>query len=448
MLNIIVRSKRDVDAVKAMLRKHYSGWNISVYSLHGARNIDDVYDRLKNIVTDNEYYILLLGREDQRVYEEIVYDLPPNIVAHIVPRARIRNTRLEHLAYELSIARSVFRLNISWDNGSNTFLLGSRKGVWLENYEINPAYDIFFGLGIEYNRVLEEVIGSKICMNPLIVRRFGGVHDIYCGRYRRAVLKIPDQGLSLNGEVLNNNYIDIDLDRLLSVNKHVLEVYEKIAVNLLNKYREWVDTVIIPWSGGKDSTVALYLALKVFPRSIVKAVYVDTGVEFPCTREYVYKLSRKLGVELYTVYVGIDKGLLEESLPLPTHDNRWCTGRKIEGIEKMVKKLSSGNTLVITGDRDSESIKRSNRPITRWEENRLVVSPLKMWSTAHIQLYLLHNNIPINPLYRYGFYRIGCYICPALRSWELYIMMKNPEINKKLEQCKLYKIFIEKHLNR
>lgn len=80
----------------------------------------------------------------------------------------------------------------------------------------------------------------------------------------------------------------------------------------------------------------------------------------------------------------------------------------------------------------------------RHEEGKLVLAPIKQWSTLHIQLYMIMNNIPLNPLYIKGFYRIGCYICPALRSWELYIMLNDPEIRNMLEDKRLYKLFLEK----
>ncbi len=48
----------------------------------------------------------------------------------------------------------------------------------MENYEYNPAYDVFLGIGKGFNNMLRKVIGSSICLNPLLVRKFGEVHDI------------------------------------------------------------------------------------------------------------------------------------------------------------------------------------------------------------------------------------------------------------------------------
>jgi len=202
--------------------------------------------------------------------------------------------------------------------------------------------------------------------------------------------------------------------------------------------------VIVPWSGGKDSTAALLLALEVFPRRKIRVLFSDTGVEFPYTVEYVEEVSKTLGVEVHRVYADVDKGLIEEGMPMPTHDNRWCTGRKIGSVMAGIAKLSEGNTVIVTGDRDAESRRRSVRPpIRRVDDKTLIVTPIKMWSGAHVQLYILSKGLRMNPLYERGFYRIGCYICPALRSWELFIMTRDLSVALKLRRFPLYHKFIE-----
>lgn len=57
-----------------------------------------------------------------------------------------------------------------------------------------------------------------------------------------------------------------------------------------SRIRQWVnefgeDGVFISFSGGKDSTVLLDIARKMYPE--IKAVYVDTGLEYPEIREFV-----------------------------------------------------------------------------------------------------------------------------------------------------------------
>ncbi len=447
MINIVVRSKRDADAIKAMLRVFYSEWDLKVYTLHGVRKTDDALKELESIVNDDCFYVLLLGREDWEMASELDKILPPNISVHVVPRAKIRNTRIERLAHEFDIARSKLRLAVSWSKEYSSFILGLRQGAVLEGYEYNPAYDVFLGIGKGFNVMLKKILGSDICSNPLLVRKFSGVHDIYCGVRRSAVLEIPDEGFRPSGKVVDSSkdaVKDISLDNLVKANDKILGIYENISKKFLSKFIDWADTVIVPWSGGKDSTATLLLALEVFPKNKIKVLFSDTGTEFPWTLDYVDIISEKLGIEVYRVYAGVDKGLLEENMPMPTHDNRWCTGRKIASVMAGIAKLSEGNTLIVTGDRDAESRRRSLRPPVRIiDKNTMMVTPIKLWSGAHVQLYILKKGLRLNPLYEKGFYRIGCYICPALRSWELFVMTNDPTISLRLQEYPLYKKFLE-----
>lgn len=82
------------------------------------------------------------------------------------------------------------------------------------------------------------------------------------------------------------------------MNKHTMgDLYQKQSLSLSAKIRmteyrirEWVDHygedgVYISFSGGKDSSVLLHLARKLYPD--LQAVYVDTGLEYPEVRKFV-----------------------------------------------------------------------------------------------------------------------------------------------------------------
>ena len=82
------------------------------------------------------------------------------------------------------------------------------------------------------------------------------------------------------------------------MNKHTIgDLYQMQSLPLSAKIRmteyrirEWVDYygddgVYISFSGGKDSTVLLDIARKMYPK--IGAVYVDTGLEYPEVREFV-----------------------------------------------------------------------------------------------------------------------------------------------------------------
>lgn len=85
-------------------------------------------------------------------------------------------------------------------------------------------------------------------------------------------------------------------------NKHVIsDLYQMQSLPLNAKVRmtqwrirEWVDEygedgVYISFSGGKDSTVLLDIARKLYPN--IKAMFVDTGLGYPEIRQFVKQFN-------------------------------------------------------------------------------------------------------------------------------------------------------------
>jgi hypothetical protein len=68
----------------------------------------------------------------------------------------------------------------------------------------------------------------------------------------------------------------------LPLNVKILMTKDRIRA-WVNEYGE--DGVYVSFSGGKDSTVLLHIAREMYPQ--MKAVFVDTGLEYPEIREFV-----------------------------------------------------------------------------------------------------------------------------------------------------------------
>ena len=54
---------------------------------------------------------------------------------------------------------------------------------------------------------------------------------------------------------------------------------------IIEWYQKWDGNVYVSFSGGKDSTVLLDLARRIYPD--IQAVFVDTGLEYPEIRQFV-----------------------------------------------------------------------------------------------------------------------------------------------------------------
>jgi 3'-phosphoadenosine 5'-phosphosulfate sulfotransferase (PAPS reductase)/FAD synthetase/3'-phosphoadenosine 5'-phosphosulfate sulfotransferase len=423
---VVVRAKKDADAARAMLSRYYSGWGVEVATLGGAREPGRAVERLAELVDGTRYVLVLLGRGDSAL-AELAASAPPTVVFRSLKYAKVRNARLAALRAELERARAALRNCVGW--AGSAYLLSPRAIPLFDCWD--PAYDVFFGLGDGFRARLEELVGP-VGRNPLLVRMRAGLHEVYSGPSLVARLRFPDEGLP-SGERVGGEPVDVELGELLKANEAVVDAHERVSLAFLRERGAGADEVFVPVSGGKDSSAALALAVKAFGAKRVTAVYVDTGVDFPQNPEYVERLAAKLGVRLEVARAPV----LEElpSRGLPTHGaGRWCTGLKLEALRSALRRLAqtASEPVVVVGDRDAESESRSRRPPARRGEVGLELAPLKQWSAALVQLYLLREGVGLNPLYLSGFYRLGCYVCPALRGWELHVMLRDRAILERL----------------
>ncbi|MCE4606662.1 MAG: phosphoadenosine phosphosulfate reductase family protein, partial [Desulfurococcales archaeon] len=258
-----------------------------------------------------------------------------------------------------------------------------------------------------------------------IVYKYGeGVHEFYkCGK----LIAVARFGMR-DTRILEKADLEVSCKEnrdLLTSNQTVIHAMEFYIRQFLKRnVGEQIEQIVIPWSGGKDSTAVLLTAIEVFGRNRVVALFSDTGVEFPETLDYIERVTSQLGINLH-----VEKARLGEAIKhrgLPRLGDRWCTGLKLEALKRGMDRIAKEyrDYIVIIGDRDAESKIRVKRPPVRIENNHIVLSPLKLFSGAQIELYIKSKGIPLNPLYEKGFYRVGCYICPSLRHWELSIMEK------------------------
>ena len=450
-VRVLVRSKRDVDAVKASLKRFPETSHWIVESLGGVRG-----EHLYNIILDKmkPFTIILLGREDSHIYKEIekiTYKIPFTAVV-LARTKRIRNSTMEMINSLLSRARAIFRMRTLWKD--SYILSGWKDGEPME-LPIEPYGDIFFLYGRGASHAL-DILGITVNNEAnretilLAVKLARGLHYIYSGSTPIGEINMTNYGLLPKGKHYDDiNIVKINKNNIIDKNKQIIEILVKESTSYLEKIASY-DRIIVPVSGGKDSAAALLLALEKFERDMISIIYIDTGIDFEENKEYVGRLADKFGVELIIEKADVDKGLLQ-GLPLPSFEHRWCTGRKLAALRKAIENYAretSRRIALIVGDRDSESDKRGRKPLLRVDPNLPypTIAPLKLWSAAHVTLFLWSKGIELNPLYELGFYRTGCYLCYSLRSWELSIMLRNQIFDKILKTRPHHKVFIEQFL--
>ncbi len=450
MIKVIVRGGSDASAIRATCSRFFKGVINEVINIGGRKG--SFWDRVLDVVKDNtdSYYLVLTGRRDyDSTYYELI-DSIPNVATYLVPKAEVRNATLGELMKYLSICKTKFRLALGIE--STTLLVKVAERKLLSSDVLNPAYDSFLiineGLDILEKLISRDVLGDTL----LVIRELGGLHKFY-GGYGSELCSIRFTEDGLTPKVVNvrgGELKGLNLINTIARSKDVLHRYEEVVINFLRDLARDFDEFVVPWSGGKDSTATLYLAIKALGKSSLNVIYVDTGLDFLEVKEYVERVSELLGINYEVLHAPVREELLR-GRELPTHDNRWCTYLKRRAILSYIERLFRGRrVLVIIGDRDAESIGRSRKGFIESDRdlnNVVNTYPIKLWGGTHVQLYLLSNGIDLCRLYSKGFYRVGCYVCPALRSWELFIIV-NTSIRNALNQCPIWNRFLRSRLTR
>ena len=197
--------------------------------------------------------------------------------------------------------------------------------------------------------------------------------------------------------------------------------------------------LVITYSGGKDSDVLLRLAINSgIPFEVLHSL---TTADAPETVWHVRNTFRRM--EEKGVKCAIDAhvqpdgkrvtmwNLIPKKMVPPTRIMRYCCA--------VLKENGGRGRFIATGVRWDESSRRKNshgvfevshrdknKRLTLMDDNdesrmqfetcqlkgRRTVNPIIGWTTADVWDYVATEHIPVNPLYRCGFCRVGCIGCP------------------------------------
>jgi 3'-phosphoadenosine 5'-phosphosulfate sulfotransferase (PAPS reductase)/FAD synthetase len=176
-------------------------------------------------------------------------------------------------------------------------------------------------------------------------------------------------------------------------------------------------------SGGKDSSAtALWLIHEsTLPRESMRFTFCDTANEHKFTYDHIAMLSERFVAWGCAPVVTLhpERGFLElakHKRRFPSRRARFCTQhlKVIPTREDVTRLIREGYDVVVhSGVRAQESAERAKLVERGFDDmfGCTVNRPVLRWSLQDVKDIHKRYGVPLNPLYGYGFSRVGCFPC-------------------------------------
>ncbi len=297
---------------------------------------------------------------------------------------------------------------------SEALLTGHIKGKWIKNEHIQSQPEDLS----EGDNVILRI--GKFSGVGVVRRRQDGTKSIRIKDVTQKEFRLSDKQASI--------------EDVIKANEPHLKKLEKAALSELKSFLARTRLPVnVSFSGGKDSLAALCLCLKVRPRADI--LFIDTGLEFPETVEYVHQLSTSKKLKLHVIESEGRFFQEVESFGPPAKDFRWCCKtHKLGPLASFIGRHYPKGCVTVEGRRIYESFNRAR--INFIERNPYVpgqtsLSPIRSWNALEVMLYIYWNRLEPNPLYDEDFERIGCWLCPASLQSEFACLKKtHPQMHE------------------
>lgn len=182
------------------------------------------------------------------------------------------------------------------------------------------------------------------------------------------------------------------------------------------------ESLVISFSGGKDSTVTADVVTKALGNPSLVHIFGNTTLEFPSTVAYAERYRKNHPQAIFLFAKNEEQVFMDvcEDIGPPARMMRWCCSMfKTGPITRVLNSLyRNQQILTFYGIRKFESVSRSkyNRVEDDAESVKIqlqtVASPIFFWKDIDIWLYILAEDVDFNEAYRLGYDRVGCWCCP------------------------------------
>ena len=229
----------------------------------------------------------------------------------------------------------------------------------------------------------------------------------------------------LKKKAMENRRALINLRHTMPYEERLEFAKANIRISLLSNKNQRVAI-----SGGIDSAVLMHMVRQIQP---VRAVWINTGIEYPETLKYMKSVQ---DLDVLTPERTYWKIADEFGFPEESRKNKQpacCRWLKEYPMRDFIK--AENVDLVFTGLIASEGQHRRYNYILRSDYYRhaawnvMKSTPLILFRKQEIWRYVSENEIPVNPAYeKYDIQRIGCMACTGFKGWAAQMEKTSPKL--------------------
>ena len=223
-----------------------------------------------------------------------------------------------------------------------------------------------------------------------------------------------DDNLEITVKFYNKQIPELETwnDTIIRYQDELSEIENKSKELITNSIYKYNDRkVAVLSSGGKDSTVTSFLVKACINNPEI--IFNNTSLD--CADTYLH-IKKEENLTIINPKEGFYQWRNRLNF-IPTRFARACCDIFKEGA--MVDYIDKDDKyLFFMGMRNQESAKRSEYG-DEWKNHKWdnrewdAILPIRKWTELQIWLYILKNNININPKYKKGYSRVGCAISCA-----------------------------------